>query len=71
MGFHYVYILRSAVEPDRHYIGLTRNLEARLGEHIRGESPSTRPNAPWQIETAIAFREKCTLIFTVCVFRYF
>ena len=58
MGFHYVYILRSIAEPDRYYVGLTRHLESRLGEHNRGESPSTKPYAPWQIEVATAFRDK-------------
>jgi predicted GIY-YIG superfamily endonuclease len=57
MSFHYVYILRSTVEPDRHYIGLTRNLESRLGEHNRGETPSTKAFAPWKIEVATAFRD--------------
>jgi predicted GIY-YIG superfamily endonuclease len=58
MSFHYVYILRSTVEPDRHYIGLTRNLKSRLGEHNRGETPSTKAFAPWKIEVATAFRDR-------------
>ena len=58
MSFHYVYILRSVVKPDRHYVGLTRNLESRLGEHNPGETPSTKAYAPWQIEIATAFRDK-------------
>jgi predicted GIY-YIG superfamily endonuclease len=58
MSFHYVYILRSTVEPDSYYIGLTRHLESRLAEHNRGETPSTKACAPWQIEAATAFRDK-------------
>jgi predicted GIY-YIG superfamily endonuclease len=57
MCFHYVYILRSTVEPDRHYVGLTRNLELRLAEHNRGETLSTKPFIPWRIEVATAFRD--------------
>ncbi len=57
MRFHYVYILRSTVESDRYYVGLTRNLESRLAEHNRGETPSTKPYAPWQIQIATAFRD--------------
>lgn len=57
MSFHYVYILRSIAEPDRYYVGLTRHLELRLGAHNRGETPSTKPFAPWQIEIATAFRD--------------
>ncbi len=41
MSFHYVYILRSTVERDRYYVGLTRHLESRLAEHNRGETQST------------------------------
>ena len=62
MSFHYVYILRSMVEPDRYYVGLTRHLESRLGEHNRGETPSTKPFAPWQIETATAFRDQAKAV---------
>ena len=58
MSFHYIYLLRSKAEPERYYVGLTRHLETRLGEHNRGESPSTKAYAPWQIETATAFRDK-------------
>jgi putative endonuclease len=58
MSFHYVYILRSTVERDRYYVGLTQHLEKRLAEHNRGETPSTKAYAPWQIETATAFRDK-------------
>lgn len=57
MIFHYVYIIRSTVAPDRHYVGLTRNLELRLAQHNRGETPSTKPYAPWQVEIATAFRD--------------
>jgi predicted GIY-YIG superfamily endonuclease len=58
MSFHYVYILRSTIAADRYYVGLTRNLESRLAEHNRGETPSTKPFAPWQIEIATAFRDR-------------
>jgi predicted GIY-YIG superfamily endonuclease len=57
MSFHYVYILRSTVQPDRRYVGLTRNIKSRLAEHNRGETPSTKPFVPWEIEVAIAFRD--------------
>jgi putative endonuclease len=57
MKFHYVYILQSIIEPDRHYVGLTTNLQLRLAEHNRGETPSTKTYAPWRIEVATAFRD--------------
>ena len=58
MSFHYVYILRSKVEANRYYVGLTGNLESRLAAHNRGETPSTKPFAPWKIEVATAFRDR-------------
>lgn len=56
--FHYVYILVSESDPDRHYIGSTANLNARLSAHNAGRLAHTTRHKPWRIETAIAFREK-------------
>lgn len=56
--FHYVYILRSLSDPDRHYTGLTEDLEARLGIHNAGRVPHTSKYAPWRTETAIAFQSR-------------
>ncbi len=58
MSFYYVYILRSTVEPKRHYVGLTRNIESRLADHNRGETPCTKAFAPWEIHVATAFRDR-------------
>jgi predicted GIY-YIG superfamily endonuclease len=58
MKFHYVYILRSLINNDRHYEGLTENLEERLKKHNAGQCRHTLKFRPWQIETAIAFRQK-------------
>ncbi|MBN1899862.1 GIY-YIG nuclease family protein [Candidatus Sumerlaeota bacterium] len=56
--FHYVYILRSVNYPDRHYTGITDNLESRLKDHNAGKCPHTSKYRPWNIETALAFRSK-------------
>ena len=56
--FHYVYLLRSLQSPERHYTGLTEDLETRLAKHNRGEVPSTAPYRPWRIDVAVAFREQ-------------
>jgi predicted GIY-YIG superfamily endonuclease len=58
MRFHYVYILRSLTNDDRHYVGLSENLEDRLKKHNAGQCRHTSEFRPWQIETAIAFRSK-------------
>jgi len=54
--FHYVYILRSLSDPERHYTGLTCNLDERLQKHNAGQVSHTSKFRPWQIETAVAFR---------------
>jgi len=56
--FHHVYILKSESDPERHYVGSTDNLEQRLAAHNSGKVSHTRKHLPWQIETAVAFREK-------------
>jgi predicted GIY-YIG superfamily endonuclease len=35
---HYVYILRSEIAPERHYIGMTSDLEQRDGRDGEGKS---------------------------------
>ncbi len=56
--FHYVYILVSEIDPQRHYVGLTGDLAARLAAHNAGKISHTAKHQPWRIETAIAFRDK-------------
>ena len=53
--FSYVYILISEQAVGKRYIGITDDLEARLGKHNQGGSPHTEKYRPWKIETAIAF----------------
>ena len=59
---HYVYILTSIKDPSRIYIGRTENLQIRLGEHNRGKSAATKKDAPWKLETYIAFSEESLAI---------
>ena len=54
--FYYVYILTSVSEPEKHYTGFTANLEKRLLIHNAGSCSHTKKFAPWQIESAFAFR---------------
>jgi len=44
--FHYVYILVSESEPDRHYIGSTSDLNARLAAHNAGRVSHTSKYKP-------------------------
>ena len=52
---HYVYILRSEVEPDRHYVGLTSDPNRRLAEHNEGKSIHTNKFKPWKEVVEIGF----------------
>ncbi len=56
-GFHYVYILKSFGEPERFYVGLTDDFAGRLERHNAGGVTHTAKHRPWQIKTAIAFRD--------------
>jgi predicted GIY-YIG superfamily endonuclease len=56
-SFCYVYILRSE-DGNHHYIGYTHDLQARLTKHNAGGCPHTTKYRPWQIETAVSFRDK-------------
>ena len=58
MEFSYVYILRSELETDHFYVGLTDDLRDRLRRHNAGEVPHTSQFRPWCIKTAVAFRDR-------------
>jgi putative endonuclease len=55
---HYVYILVSAFDPERHCTGVTEDLHQRLHAHNSGKVPHTSKHRPWRLETAIAFRSR-------------
>ena len=57
-GFCYVYILESAANSERFYVGLTDDLHARLAKHNSGGVPHTAKFKPWRIKTAIAFANR-------------
>jgi putative endonuclease len=54
----YVYILHSLAHPERHYIGITADLQARLEKHNAGEVSHTSKYAPWAIKTYVAFSDE-------------
>ncbi|MFM8459830.1 MAG: GIY-YIG nuclease family protein, partial [Chthoniobacterales bacterium] len=56
--FHYVYILVSETNPVRHYVGSTSDLTTRLAAHNAGKVNHTSKYKPWQVATAVAFRDK-------------
>ncbi len=52
-----VYILQSVRYPDRHYSGITSNLNQRLNEHNSGDCSHTSKYAPWRVLVSILFAE--------------
>jgi predicted GIY-YIG superfamily endonuclease len=60
----YVYLLRSIANPERHYVGVTNDLRARMQKHNAHEVAHTSKFAPWAIKTYVAFEdEKQALAF--------
>ncbi len=51
----YVYILQSAIEPDRYYTGSTTDLKRRCKEHNDGKSIHTNKYRPWKLKMYMAF----------------
>ncbi len=52
-----VYVLRSQVN-NRHYIGHTRDIQARLKKHNDGRVRSTKSGVPWQVVYTENFQTK-------------
>ena len=55
---NYVHILRSVEKPERHYVGVTVDLRARLKKHNAGEVSHTSKYAPCGLKTYIAFSDE-------------
>jgi predicted GIY-YIG superfamily endonuclease len=56
----FVYILRSDIDPERHYVGITSDVEARLRWHKSGPSGVTIRNRPWSLVVTLEFAKACT-----------
>ena len=60
----YVYILEGLADLERHYVGVTDDLKARLARHNSGQVSHTSKHVPWRVKTYIAFSdEKQALAF--------
>jgi predicted GIY-YIG superfamily endonuclease len=49
MNGTYIYILQSSKRPERRYVGMTRDIDARLEEHNDGLVESTWRFRPWKL----------------------
>lgn len=54
----FVYILSSVAVPERHYVGLTSDVTARLAVHNSGGSLHTAKNRPWRLLAAVEFSDE-------------
>jgi predicted GIY-YIG superfamily endonuclease len=54
----YVYILENLGDPERHYVGITNDLRARLKLHNAGRVTHTSKHAPWSLKTYLAFTDE-------------
>ncbi len=55
---HYVYLLRSLIDPGQTYVGYTADLKLRLRTHNAGGSPHTSKYRPWRLAAYLAFTNK-------------
>jgi predicted GIY-YIG superfamily endonuclease len=55
LGKRFVYVLRSARDPDRHYVGLTSDVDGRLDWHNHGPLGQTLQYRPWSVLVVIEF----------------
>jgi predicted GIY-YIG superfamily endonuclease len=51
----FVYILRSDVDPNRHYVGLTCDVRQRLRWHNAGQNTHTARAKPWSLIVSLEF----------------
>ena len=54
----YVYILHSARDPGRRYVGFSSDLKRRLADHNTGNNASTRSGKPWKLSFYAGFPDK-------------
>jgi putative endonuclease len=55
---HYVYLIESVYDHDRHYVGQTGDLKARIREHNSGKSIHTERYRPWHLVCYFGFAEE-------------
>ena len=55
---HFVYVLESTRSPDRHFIGLTSDVPARLAAHNHARSLRTAKHGPWKLLVAMKFTDE-------------
>jgi predicted GIY-YIG superfamily endonuclease len=54
----YVYILQSLADAQRHHVGSTSDLKARLARHNGGQVSHTSKYVPWRLKTYLGFSDE-------------
>jgi predicted GIY-YIG superfamily endonuclease len=62
IGKRFVYVLRSQSTPNRHYVGVTSDVENRLEWHNFGPDGQTRQHRPWEPVVVIEFGLETTAL---------
>ena len=55
LGKRCVYLLQSRTDPDRHYTGVTSDVDNRIEWHNHGPSGQTVRHRPWLLLAVIKF----------------
>lgn len=53
----FVYVLESVASPERHYVGVSADVPARLAEHNAGKALHTVKHRPWRLRVSIEFAD--------------
>ena len=59
----FVYVLQSTSEHQRHYVGLTSDVRARVNAHNAGQCHHTARHRPWQLHVVIEFSDETRAIY--------
>ena len=55
VGRRFVYVLRSEMDPARHYVGVASDVDERLAWHNGGPVGYTTNHRPWRVLVSIEF----------------
>jgi putative endonuclease len=55
IGNRFVYVLRSDVEPERHYVGTASDVDQRLEWHNHGPCGWSVDHRPWSVVVSLEF----------------
>ena len=56
---YFVYCIRSVVDSEKYYVGLTTDIGRRLENHNAGGTVCTKGFRPWNLVVYIAFDDIC------------